>query len=415
MNPLTLDTADAPPAAPRPAGRRRGAAIFALLAGWLLLMLVGVALVNGGVVASSGGELPGDYAVFAVVNAATLTGFQKDVSVDLSPIGRASGPIFILTLTVASTLVFLIAGSMAVARVARLGYSDRQIAVAAFTVTALAVVAGAIPLADRGLVPALLGAASAFGNGGLFVGSPPGVLSWKTHAVLMPLALVGGLGLPVLMEGFDRLIGRRKHLSTHSKTVLVGSAAVYLLAVVALFAFQAIDGDGSWRRMAASASVQSINSRSAGFPLEYLPVRAVGVQVTLVVLMILGAGGPGGTGGGLKISTLARIGHAVNEFCLGRPLGRGAAFALAWLASFLLLLLGGFWLLSLTAPHMAADRLLFIVISAVSNVGLSHDSIALTDTPLRILTALMLLGRVVPLLLLAWLAAIHAEEGVVPG
>lgn len=388
-----------------PADRRGTAVFFCLLGAYLLMMIVGVALVNGGAVATSGGELPGDYAVFAVVNAATLTGFQKDVSIDLSPLGRSSGPILVLILTLGATLFCLIAGGMAVVRVARLGYSDRRIVVAALWVVALATVAGAIPLAGRGLLPALLGAAGAFGNSGLFVGHPPGPASWKTQAVLMPLALLGGLGLPTLMEIFDRLVGRRERLSAHSKTVLVGSAVVYLLGVVLLFSTQLHASDAPAWRMAASASAQAINTRSAGLPLEFFPTRALAVQAAMLVLMVVGAGGPGGTGGGVKVSTFAR---------LLRP-GRGGGYAVAWLVAYGAIALGGFGLLCANEPDMDRARLFFIAVSAASNVGLSHDSIALTGTPLRILSGLMLFARVTPMLILWRMAMTRSNESIVPG
>jgi Trk-type K+ transport system membrane component len=55
-------------------------------------------------------------------------------------------------------------------------------------------------------------------------------------------------------------------------------------------------------------------------------------------------------------------------------------------------------------PLVPADRILFLVISAASNVGLSHDPIAITGPGLYILSATMLLGRLMPLCVLWWMA-----------
>ncbi len=55
-------------------------------------------------------------------------------------------------------------------------------------------------------------------------------------------------------------------------------------------------------------------------------------------------------------------------------------------------------------PQIPGDRLLFITISALSNVGLSHDTIAATGPSLYYLAAAMFAGRVVPLLMLWWMA-----------
>jgi Trk-type K+ transport system membrane component len=53
---------------------------------------------------------------------------------------------------------------------------------------------------------------------------------------------------------------------------------------------------------------------------------------------------------------------------------------------------------------MPADQLLFLSVSATSNVGLSHDALSLVTWPLGTLSILMLLGRAVPFLVLWWMA-----------
>ena len=75
--------------------------------------------------------------VFAAVNATTLTGFQQDVGSSL-----AGADVLRLVLTLGGTLFALTAGGMAVVRIARMNYTDGQVARAAAVATLAATVAG---------------------------------------------------------------------------------------------------------------------------------------------------------------------------------------------------------------------------------------------------------------------------------
>ena len=54
-----------------------------------------------------------------------------------------------------------------------------------------------------------------------------------TQLVVLPLAFIGGLGMPVILEIYHRLV-RRMPLSKNTMAVLQMSAWVYLIALVAL-------------------------------------------------------------------------------------------------------------------------------------------------------------------------------------
>jgi Trk-type K+ transport system membrane component len=60
-------------------------------------------------------------------------------------------------------------------------------------------------------------------------------------------------------------------------------------------------------------------------------------------------------------------------------------------------------------PQREGDRLLFLAVSALSNVGLSHDPVSMTSAGLDVLLAAMLLGKLVPLGMLWWMAATTRE------
>ena len=404
------------PRAPR--GRAGGGreALWLLVGGYLLFTALACGALHLPGVGVTGQEFGVRRTLFAAVNATTLTGFQHDVGST-----RPGADLLRLVLTLGGTVFSLTAGGMAVVRIAGMRYADRHVAAAAAVATLVATLAGAAFLldAERELVPALLQAASAFGNSGLYGGRLPGVLDWQTHVVLLPLALAGGLGVPVLMELFDRITGGRG-LSRHSRTVLLLAAAVYLCGFGMVALLQAAQtshtpGSGYWRHTLALASGFSVNARTAGLPFELAGAFSRPAQWALIVLMLVG-GSPGGTAGGVKTTTVYHLVRGVRQNLRGRPVPRALGVAGCWLGIYLAIVAAGFVLLLNTEHGDAPDRLLFLAVSAVGNVGLSHDPVSITGNGLFTLSALMLAGRLAPLLVLWWMASLPAEEpGVAVG
>jgi trk system potassium uptake protein TrkH len=378
-----------------------------LVGGFLLFTALAVLAFHVPGIGVTGQELSLRRTVFAAVNATTLTGFQQDVGSSLP-----GADVLRLVLTLGGTMFALTAGGILVVRAARMSYTNGQVAWAAAAATVAATVSGAaflLEMPDRGLVPSLLQSASAFGNSGLYAGRLPGVLDWRTHAVLMPLAFAGALGIPVVMELFDRLTGARR-LSPHTRTVLVLAASFYIvgaLAIALLDRAQATPnpaGWTDWRVAAATGSVFALNARTAGLPFEFAAALARPAQWVLVVLMIVG-GSPGGTAGGLKTTTVWRLFGGVRDSLAGRYVTRSFGVAACWAALYFTIALAGFLLLLASEPDLPADRLLFLAFSAASNVGLSHDAVSITGNGLYTLSGMMLAGRLAPLLVLGWLAS----------
>jgi Trk-type K+ transport system membrane component len=127
--------------------------------------------------------------------------------------------------------------------------------------------------------------------------------------------------------------------------------------------------------------------------------------------MLIGAA-PGGSGGGMKVTALFHLFRGVRR-SLRREVGlRITGIAGTWVAGyFLILLLTLLGLLS-TVGEMPADRLVFLTASAVGNVGLSHDPLALTGGGLYVLDLAMLIGRLAPLAVLWWIAATTEDADV---
>ncbi len=69
-----------------------------------------------------------------------------------------------------------------------------------------------------------------------------------------------------------------------------------------------------------------------------------------------------------------------------------------------------------TNPDQPGDRLLFLAVSAASNVGLAHNPVTIVGSGMFVLSGTMLLGRILPLVILWWTvyAVQDEDEGEVP-
>jgi Trk-type K+ transport system membrane component len=204
--------------------------------------------------------------------------------------------------------------------------------------------------------------------------------------------------------------------------VLTATALLYLAFTLIFFVIERSSGtytNGSDSALAAthhaflSASAASINARGGGFPIEYAGALPRMMPWVLILLMMIG-GNSAGTAGGLKATTVVELVNGVRAALRGRRVRRSFGVAAAWAMIYLGIVLVGFLLLVWRVPDVTADRALFLAVSAVSNVGLSHDAIAVTGTGLYVLSTLMLAGRIAPLLVLWWMvrAAPDAELAV---
>jgi trk system potassium uptake protein TrkH len=351
--------------------------------------------------AAGGTEITRDREVLTVVNSLTLSGFQLIIGVTTYP---PAAQVVILALTLVAILFSLIVGGLAVVRILNLPYADRDVVRFALGATLLFVAVGCIPLIGR-YTPreAVMLSASAFGNGGLYFDRLPGFMSWETHLVLLPLAVAGGLGLPVLMEIADS-VRRRRPLSGHSRTVIGMTAWLYLVTTVVCVILQAIDrSDQPLAPLVGSSSVAAINTRTLGLPIPFVQDFPATVQWVLILSMIVG-GSPGGTAGGAKTTTLVRIWRGVRAALRGGPPGRGFGLAAVWLGIYLMCTAMIFLSLLATVPQVVPERLLFLAVSAMSNVGLSHESISFVSPGLHVLSVGMLVGRLAPLMVLWWMA-----------
>jgi len=261
-------------------------------------------------------------------------------------------------------------------------------------------------------------ALSAFANSGLSLEAPPTPTTFSFQGILMPLSWAGGIGITVLIELWDRFRHRRP-LTRHAWATIAMSASVFLAGIVLLLAcvmFNSVDHFTPHRKwqfweVIPQLAGLSQNARSAGF---FTDVDEWGRPAERVIkwLMMIGAGS-GGTGGGLKLTTLL-----VLMTCLPRILASRAQkddirlFHMAFFSLTMLVATIGLshFLLLAFVPEAPADRLLFLAVSAVSNVGLSHEAVGLTGAGLWIISLAMLAGRILPILILWRMAALAKDQ-----
>lgn len=419
----------------RPTGADPGADLVRwLFPAYILLILVGFFALRAPGVMPAGNDLNPDRAVFTSVNAATLTGFQLSMH---PSIFSAPGKVMLLLLTIVGTQFTLIVGGMAARRILRLPWSDFRVVAASLIIQGIVLLMGAFTAGGGGPEKTLGGmvrVAAAWANSGLYVDAAPGATDLFTHIVLLPLAVLGGLGLVVLLEIFDAIF-RRRPLSRHSRIVLQMSAALFLIGFVVCLLLQLIDlesigwrnrdnlpgGRESWLeglnrlrgQVVINSLIMSINSRTAG--LSLIPIAYPRAMVFFTMLLMMIGASPASTGGGLKTTTIYELLSAPRRVLRGQQGGVSRTFGIAatWLGLYLLAL-GFFQVMLLWAePQMPGDRVLFITISALSNVGLSHDVISMTRSSLLLVSAAMFVGRITPLLILWWMVDTTSDADLV--
>lgn len=377
-----------------------------LLAAYVLLLVLGTLTFHSPAAMPRGNEMGWDRAVFSAVNAGSLTGFQPFVTAaQYMWLGRAAT----FVLIIGGILFALIAGGMLAVRVLRLPYGLGQIVGSAVTCIAVATFLGAMFAGEPGQpLAGVFSGAAALGNCGLTLGPAPGLMDWRTQLILLPLAVGGGLGLPVLMQTAGWLGGRNR-LDGQTRTVWAWTAGMYLLGVALFAGVRYLDPAG-WSGTAGlgaalgAASAASLDTRTFGLPLSFAAMfPAVSLQWIAMPLMAIGASSAG-TGGGIKTTTVHVLFGGVRRAFGGRSPGRLFGIAAVWIGVYGLCAFACVIALLITQPQMAADRLLFLSISAMSNVGLSKDPISMTGMGLYILSAAMLAGRLLPMVILGWTA-----------
>jgi potassium uptake TrkH family protein len=256
-------------------------------------------------------------------------------------------------------------------------------------------------------------AVSSFNNAGFALYSDNLVRFVDDPFICLPIAaavILGGLGFPVIMQ-LRKEFFRSWRWSMNTKLVLWGTLVLLVAGTVYITVIEWSNPDTFGSLDPASRVLagffQSVQTRTAGFNTVDIGAMRDETWLGMDVLMFIG-GGPGGTAGGIKVTTFAvlffimvtelRGEGAVNIFGkrLSRAVHRQAitvvliAVAAVVAASALLMLLAG----------ESLDHALFETLSAFATVGLSTGiTAALPESAQLVLVVLMFLGRLGPLTL----------------
>lgn len=238
------------------------------------------------------------------------------------------------------------------------------------------------------------------------------------NATISALAVLGGVGFIAMTDVWSNFTRRRPGVTLTTKIILLGTAMILGVSTLLLFVHEPNIRELPAHERLMAAFFQAMSaSTTVGF--NSVPTASLtnASSVLLILLMIIGAS-PSGTGGGLKITTITAVVGVVRSALEGRPhvqfLRRTlpeerVRSATANVAAYLLTLMGGIYLLTLTERHSLGD-LAFEATSALGTVGLSRG-ITSSLTPLGkvLVMLLMFLGRVGPMVMALSLIA-HEPE-----
>jgi len=271
---------------------------------------------------------------------------------------------------------------------------------------------------------------------------------WGVYGVICPLIILGGLGFGVLydlaniaVERINRFFKKSflsryrlsmeapKRMQLQTKIVLSVSACLIVLGALAILLFERYAAPASATMTGASggaelnpakagilgALFQSITARTAGFNTINISALSASSKLILILLMFIG-GSPGSTAGGIKTVTLAVVIMTVFAALRKREevemfkrsirvvvVGRAITVTLLFVA----VLFGASLALSITenANGFTLSEIMFETASALGTVGLSTGVTGplttLTTAGKLIIIAVMLIGRLGPLTLLA--------------
>ncbi len=234
------------------------------------------------------------------------------------------------------------------------------------------------------------------------------------------LIIFGGIGYQVILEMYLWLRDRCYKKTTcqiFSLDFKVATSTTLILLFVGVIAFLSIEfrnpetfGNKNLRDQLLLAWFQSVTPRTAGFnTIDIAQMTTAGLFIT-IALMFIGAS-PGGTGGGMKTTTLRVLTSCTQSILQGKEevllYERKIAInlilkAVGVLVGSVVTVILATILIALTDPNLDFIKILFEVVSAFATVGLSTGITASVSTAAKlILITTMYIGRVGVLLLMA--------------
>ncbi len=420
---------------------------------FLLMILLGTALLSLPFATAQPGHAPLETALFTAVSAVCVTGLVvQDTALYWAPFGQAVilgliqvGGMGVVTMAVVLMIFsgrkislrqrWIMQESISAPQVGGIVRMTGMI----LRLTLASELTGAALLALRfcprlglgqGLWTALFTSVSAFCNAGFDLmgreGAPFASLTafrgdglvCVTAALLI---LAGGLGFWTWRDLTEHRLRLRRY-SVQSKLILVSNAVLVLGGFLFLLLYelrlpqwQALSGP----QRVLAAFFHAVTPRTAGFNTLDLSAMSPGGQLVTLLLMLIG-GAPGSTAGGFKLTTAALLLLCVRSvfrgkgsvYAFGRRISEDAVRSAAALFVFYLLLFLGVGLFIACYEGLPLMPALFESASAVATVGLSLGLTPSLSLPSHLLLMLlMFLGRVGGLTLIYAVTARGASDG----
>ena len=414
-----------------------------ILLSFLILVLLGSALLSLPISAADGVRVPYVDALFTATTATCVTGLVTlPTATAWSPFGQA---VILVLIQIGGLGVITVMAGVMLALRRRMGLSDRLLLQDAFNLNTLSgltvflkkVLIGTFAVeatgalmymtvfvpefGARGIWISVFNAVSAFCNAGMDLIGETSLSGYATHPVIngvtAALVILGGLGFIVWWDilrvsravASSKSLRSLRSLTLHTKMALAATAVLLFGGTLLFFLFersnpQTIGSMTIFEGLQASF-FQSVTTRTAGF--YTIPQGDLTNASTVLSLLLMFVGGsPVGTAGGVKtVTVLVILAYAVstlrgqNEVIVfHRRIPRDAlrksvavvvtSFTIAFVTTILVAAVSGGDL---------AD-ILYETVSATATVGLSRDLTPTLNTAGKLMiTAAMYLGRVGPI------------------
>lgn len=280
----------------------------------------------------------------------------------------------------------------------------------------------------RGMFNAFFIAVSSFSNSGFDNLGNTSLIAFNNNPLVLltvsALIILGGIGFIVWFELKERIgeymASRPRNLrltlsrlSIHTRIVLITTIGLLILGTVTTFLCE-VNNPRSMVQMTngqqfLNSFFKSVNTRTAGYvAIDYQALLPVTKFLSMVYTIIGGA--PGGTAGGIKVTSFAMMLLLIRAELKGYNevvvFHRTIPIQLIKKATmivlfFIFLLLMGYSLLLLTHPHLNGLDLLFEAVNAIGTSGISLNTTQLLHPIGKIiLVVLMLAGRIGPITLI---------------
>jgi len=252
---------------------------------------------------------------------------------------------------------------------------------------ALYLVFSGVKIPDSGFAAAFH-SISAFCNAGFSI-FPDNLEGFREHSpvliIISVLIVSGGIGFIVLEDIVQRISGKKKALSYHSKLVLISTLVLILTGAIVFWLSEknhAFAGMSAVDRV-INAFFQSITPRTAGFnAVRQTDLTETSTFITMILMFIGGA--PGSIAGGIKVATayivllvmLKRANELGEINAFGKRISRetiNSAVVYFIKAIFLVILAVGMLSFFESSHGASLSQMAFEVISAFGTVGLSLD------------------------------------------